>query len=134
MNKIACFDFDNTLYMIKNYPNYVIINLLLSLHKLKYDCYIVTARNYLNESDEFQKKYPTRMQVEKFVKLYNLPIKKIIYNNHNPKGPILAKLNCSIFFDDKDEELDSARKYGIQSIKCNYLEEIISFNSLTDEP
>jgi acid phosphatase class B len=94
------------------------ISKLINHHKDGDKCIIVTARDPEHEKDEWiQKNEPKRTKVIDFVKKHNLPISKIIFTNHKPKGPILKSHNVYMHFDDKDEEIDSANNNGIKTIK-----------------
>lgn len=116
-SKIISFDFDDTLCS-DGKKNEIMISKLINHHKDGDKCIIVTARNPEHEKDEWiQKNEPKRTKIIDFVKKHNLPISKIIFANHKPKGPILKSHNVYMHFDDKDEEIDSANNNGIKTIK-----------------
>lgn len=115
---VVSFDFDDTLCLAHGKPNEYIVQKLLYYHCNGHPCIIVTARNQEHESEDwFRDNQPERTTILSFLKNYNLPIKKIYFTNHNPKGPLLQNLNVMAHYDDKDEELESAIQCGINAIK-----------------
>lgn len=116
-SKIISFDFDDTL-CVNGLPNKEIIQKLFSHYNAGDECIVVTARDRNHENDDWIKKHePNRTKVLQFLKLHNLPITKVIFTNHKLKGPILKNHNVYLHFDDKDEELNSAKTHGILTIK-----------------
>jgi len=67
--------------------------------------YIVTARNDTPRNHE---------ELQSFIKEHQLPVAKVHFTSHMPKGPILSKLKVDLHIDDKNEELESARRHGIE--------------------
>lgn len=112
------FDFDDTLCFASGIPNQKIIDILLNFYKNGKKCIIVTARDHSHESEDwYAKNEPERTLVLNFIKKYQLPIEKVYFTNHEPKGKLLKNLNVLCHYDDKDEELESASKYGVKGIK-----------------
>ncbi len=115
--KIISFDFDDTL-CTDGKANKGIISRVFKHHADGDECIIVTARDPDHEKDDWIKENePKRTKVIDFVKRHNLPITKIIYTNHKPKGIYLKRNNVFVHFDDKQEEINSAKKYGVHAIK-----------------
>jgi len=115
---LVSFDFDDTLCFTHGRPNKTIVDKVVDYHNNGYQCIIVTARNHEHESEDwYRANEPLRIPVMSFLKLHNLPIAKIYFTNHALKGPILKNLNVIKHYDDKDEEIESAKKCGIQAIK-----------------
>ncbi|MEI7486549.1 MAG: HAD hydrolase family protein [Chryseobacterium sp.] len=120
---IISFDFDDTLCLKHGVPNEEIVKILKNYHREGCTCIIVTARNHEHESEEWwRENQPNRTTIIKFLKKNQIPIEKIFFTNHEPKGPILKKLNVKLHYDDKDEELESAKDHGIKTIKVEYKE------------
>ena len=118
-SKIISFDFDDTL-CVDGKPNKSIVDKVINHHRNGDKCIIVTARDPNHEKDSWIKENePKRTKVLDFIKIHNLPISKIIFTNHKLKGPILKNHDVYMHFDDKDEELNSAKENGIQIIKVS---------------
>jgi hypothetical protein len=117
LNKIVCFDFDNTLCMKAGDPNHEMIEKVKKYHEQGYRCYIVTARNKAHEATRWiQNNEPNRIRVKDFIKDHQLPIKQCHFLNHQPKGPVLKRIGAFKHYDDELEQIESAKEYGIQAI------------------
>ena len=115
--QIITFDFDDTLCMSDGTPNMPMLDLVRKYAEEGFKCYIVTARNKKHESLKWmQKNSPNRVAVKDFIKEYDLPIKQCHFTNHEPKGPVLNKIGSIKHYDDHDEQIESAKEYGIEAI------------------
>lgn len=116
---IISFDFDDTLCMEDGTPNYNMMNLVFHYASKGYKCYIVTSRNQEHEDFTWIKENEkSRIRVHDFIQTHNLPIVECIYTNHEPKGPILKKLNSIKHYDNDEDELESALNCGVIGIKA----------------
>ena len=116
---IVTFDFDDTLCMEDGTPNLVMMGLVHKYAAEGYKCYIVTARNKAHESLKWIKKNNSeRIRVKDFIMDNQLPIKQCHFTNHEPKGPVLKRIGSVRHYDDHDEQLESAKEYGIEAIRA----------------
>ena len=114
LQKIVSFDFDDTLCMQDGTPNLAMIELVHKYASENYKCYIVTARDKSHESIKWMKKNNSnRIRVKDFIKEHQLPIKQCHFTNHELKGKTLQKIGVYIHYDDLEEQLESAKEYGI---------------------
>lgn len=74
--------------------------------------YIVTARQDIMRNREL---------IQNFVKENELPVTKVFFTSHMPKGPILASLQVDLHVDDKIEELESAKRHGIKTEEAPFI-------------
>lgn len=118
MKKVVTFDFDDTLCMKDGSPNEEMLKLVHKHAQEGKKCYIVTARNKDHESKTWwNDNEPGRTPVKEFVKRHGLPIKQCHFTNHNLKGPTLKRLGSTLHYDDKEEELQSAKDHGIEAVQ-----------------
>jgi acid phosphatase class B len=113
---VVTFDFDDTLCMRDGTPNFNMIDLVHKYASLGYKCYVVTSRNKDHETFSWMKKNQLT-HVKDFIRDHEIPIKQCHFTNHEPKGPILQKLNSIRHYDNMDEELESAKEYGIEAVR-----------------
>ena len=115
---VVSFDFDDTLCWQDGTPNTKMMRILKSPHDNGYECIIVTSRNLSHEDESWIKENePQRTPVQQFIQAHGLPVKKVYFTDHAPKGPILSKLQVVKHYDDKDDELRSANMHGVVGIK-----------------
>jgi hydroxymethylpyrimidine pyrophosphatase-like HAD family hydrolase len=120
---IATFDFDDTLCSEEGIPNLEIINLVKNYFKKGYKCYIVTARNKSHDTKKWIKENnPKRVRILDFIKIFELPIEKIYYTNHELKGPILAKLGSKVHYDDHEDQIKSCKEHKIKVYHPNNID------------
>lgn len=117
--KIISFDFDDTLCMSNGFPNFPMINKVKKYETNGFECVIVTARNEENEVEQ-----PDRILIKDFLKCYNIPIKKLYFTNHKPKGPFLKKIKAIKHYDDDEAQINSAKDHGIKAIKSKSIFDI----------
>ena len=112
MKKLITIDFDDTLCYNDNVKieNAKLINLINSLPEESYEFYIVTARN-----KEYDKIF-AQNKIDKFIKKYKLPIKKVVYTNGEEKGKTLKKLNSKLHIDNDIDQINSCKEYNIKTI------------------
>lgn len=117
--KIISVDFDNTLCMREdNAPNLPMLDLVRKYASEGYKCYVVTARDRKHEEASWiRKNQPGRVRVKDFIRQYDLPIKQCHFTAHKPKGPVLKKIGAILHYDDREEQLESAREYGVEARK-----------------
>jgi 5'(3')-deoxyribonucleotidase len=109
---IVSFDFDDTLTKafvdkqgeVQYGPRMDYIQKLKDYGNKGHTIYIVTARNDVPRNHSV---------LNNFIKEHQLPVSKIFFTSHMPKGQILAKLKVDLHIDDKIEELESAKRHGI---------------------
>lgn len=118
MKSVVTFDFDETLCMRDGSPNQPMLDLVKKYAEDGYKCYVVTARDRKHdESRWILKNDPSRVRVKDFVREHNLPIKQCHFTGHQLKGPTLKKIGSVLHYDDKEEELESAREHGVEAVK-----------------
>lgn len=115
------FDFDDTLCLSTdggNAPNLKVLSLLMKHHDTGDECIIITARDPDHESDEWiSENEPHRIKVSDFVMAHRLPVVRVVFTNHSPKGPACLSNNVSLHYDDRDEEIESCAKFGVKAIR-----------------
>lgn len=117
---VVSFDFDDTLCWQDGTPNTKMIDILRSHHNNGYECVIVTARNLSHEDEGWiRENEPQRTTVQRFINTHSLPVKKVYFTDHAPKGPILSKLQVIRHYDDLEDELMSANLHGVVGIKVS---------------
>jgi hypothetical protein len=112
---IISFDFDDTLAVYETIgmqevflcckPIYV--DLVKEYHALGCECIILTART----EKEFNE-----IEIRRFIENHDLPIKKIIYTNHLPKGIYAYENSVKMHYDDDNYQLDSVKEYGVVAV------------------
>lgn len=115
------FDFDDTLCLSTNggnAPNPKVVALLMKHHDTGDDCIVITARDPEHESDEWiAENEPHRIKVSDFLLAHRLPVNRVVFTNHAPKGPVCLRNNVSLHYDDRDEEIESCSNCGVKAIK-----------------
>lgn len=115
------FDFDDTLCMTSsgdNSPNQAVIESLQEHAASGKKCIIITARDPEHEDDDWIARHqPSRIKVAEFVSRHKLPVEKIVFANHEPKGPICKRHGVLMHYDDKQCELDSCQSCGVTAVK-----------------
>lgn len=115
------FDFDDTLCLSTdggNAPNPEIVSLLMKHHADGERCIIITARDPEHESDEWiAENEPHRIKVSDFVRAHNLPVERVVFTNHEPKGPVCLRNNVRLHYDDREDEIVSCSGCGVKAIK-----------------
>lgn len=128
---IISFDYDDTLTKasvndsgkVMYVPREEYIQKMKDYASKGHTIYIVTAR----------KDNPSNHKIlESFIDEHQLPVAKIHYTSHMPKGPILKKLNVELHIDDRAEELESARRHGIKTEEASYAPVVRSTGILMD--
>ena len=112
MKRVVTIDFDETLATEKNMgwgkslvPYQAILDLINKEHKQGSEIHIVSFRS--------EKERP---EVERFVRMYNLPIKSVVCTNLQSKTPYLLKLSSNLHVDDMKFALDDAKEAGIETL------------------
>jgi acid phosphatase class B len=110
--RVVTIDFDETLATSVNtgwgkslVPYQAVLDLINKEHKLGSEIHIVSFRS---EKD--------RPEMERFVRMHNLPIKTIVCTNLQSKTPYLLKLGSNLHVDDMEFALDDAREAGIETL------------------
>jgi hypothetical protein len=110
--RVVTIDFDDTLATEMNtgwgkslVPYKAVLDLIDKEHKQGSEIHIVSFRS---EKD--------RPEMERFVRMHNLPIKSIVCTNLQSKTPYLLKLGSNLHVDDMEFALDDARKAGIETL------------------
>ncbi len=87
--------------------------------ELNYKIILITARNNKHSLN-------TKDITIKYLEEHHLIYDKIIFDddNLNDKGSIAQKENINLFIDDKDLNLDSVSKYGIECLKFTYPDDL----------
>jgi hypothetical protein len=113
MKRVVTIDFDETLATEKStgwggkslVPYQTILDLINKEHKQGSEIHIVSFRS--------EKERP---EVERFVRMYNLPIKSVVCTNLQSKTPYLLKLSSNLHVDDMKFALDDAKEAGIETL------------------
>jgi hydroxymethylpyrimidine pyrophosphatase-like HAD family hydrolase len=106
INKIISFDFDNTLTQLSSlFPKQKVINALRYYCNIGYEIIIISARDPEEEPI-----------IKNFCKEYDIPVSKFYFTSNNLKGSLLRKLGVEVHFDDDDNQIESARLYGVKVI------------------
>lgn len=112
MKRVVTIDFDDTLATTVNtgwgkslVPYQAILDLIKKEYSLGSELHIVSFRP---ESE--------RAEMERFVRMHNLPIKSIICTNLKSKTPYLLKLGSNLHVDDMEFALDDAKVAGIETL------------------
>ena len=125
---VISFDFDDCIYITvwerrgdKWYGteqlNEKLVNKMRRYAEAGHEIVIVSYRSPKHENNEWIMQYmPSRVLIEEYVKKHELPVKKIYYTNHEPKGPLLKKIGCVLHFDDDLDAIYSAEEHGIRGI------------------
>ena len=117
LQKIVTFDFDQTILLEDNSINHEMVTIIRFHAEQGHKCYIVTARCKEHETKKWMAaNQPDRVRVKDFIELHNLPIKQVHFTNHEPKGATLWRVGSTLHYDDKPEEIRSAKDYGIKGI------------------
>lgn len=117
MSQIISFDFDDTIYLSTGEPHPITVAKMFHYHQNGDKLVIVTARNPEHDQlDWIRENKPDRVSVGAFINRHGLPVSEIYYANHTPKGPILQRIGAIRHYDDEEEQLVSAREYGVEAI------------------
>ena len=127
-SKIVCVDFDDCLAMTKldddyglvySGPNLDMINRVLAHRANGANIFIVTARiESLEGVDSFSKGHEGhRPNVREFLQDYNITVDRIVFTNHDLKGPYLKALSADLHYDDDPEQISSAITYGVNTVQ-----------------
>jgi acid phosphatase class B len=108
MSQIVSFDFDDTIYLSTGDPHGETVDKMRQYHQEGHRIVIVTVWVAENQ--------PSRITVPQFIAKHALPVEDIHYANHTPKGPILQRIGAIRHYDDEEEQLQSAREYGIEAV------------------
>ena len=111
--RVVTTDFDETLATSVNtgwskslVPYQAVLDLINKEHKLDSEIHIVSFRP---EKE--------RAEMERFVRMHQLPIKSIICTNLKSKTPYLLKLGSNLHVDDMEFALDDAKAVGIETLR-----------------
>lgn len=111
--RVVTIDFDETLATEMNagwgkslVPYQAVLDLINKEHKLGSEIHIVSFRP---EGE--------RAEMERFVRMHQLPIKSIICTNLKSKTPYLLKLGSNLHVDDMEFALDDAKEAGIETLR-----------------
>lgn len=125
---IISFDFDDTLTLadwdmelaiLRGYgPHHENIIMAKAFHAEGNEVIIVTARSPRSQA-----------VIMGFIDEHQLPVKRVFFTSHTPKGPILKKLGVEFHFDDRDDQVSSAEAHGVRGIKVPHVLDDLDFHA-----
>ena len=62
---------------------------------------------------------PDRVVIDKFLSRYRLPVRGVIFTEHQPKADTLLRHGIELHYDDDPREVALAQAAGIQSVLLN---------------